>query len=63
MDRRAFWAVLLVVLTGCGVMLYGVSLNHGAAPNVPVGVGGAVVLVGIAALTLGIAAAEDDAGH
>lgn len=57
-EAQTFGLAGLLTVAGMAVMLWGVSLNNGEAPNAPILGGGAVVLVAIAVITLGIAASE-----
>ena len=53
-ESRSFGLAVLLVLVGLAVLLYGVTLNHGAALNAVIAAGGAVVVVGIAIMTAGV---------
>lgn len=57
-EARTFGLASLLVVAGMAVMLYGVSLNNGEAPNGPIMAGGAVMLAAIGVLTMGVMAAE-----
>jgi peptidoglycan/LPS O-acetylase OafA/YrhL len=51
-EARSFGLAILLVVVGLAVLLYGVTLNHGASLNPTIAAGG--VVVGIAVMTLGV---------
>lgn len=58
-QRTTFATALALTVAGLAIMLYGVTLNSGQAPNAPVAVGGTVVLVAFAILTAGVLAVDE----
>lgn len=60
-QRAIFGSALGLTVVGLAVMLYGVSLNNGAGPNVPIAGGGLVILVAFAILSAGVIGLDD--GH
>lgn len=53
-QRTTFGTALALTIGGLAIMLYGVSLNSGAAPNVPVAIGGVVIIAAFAILAAGV---------
>jgi hypothetical protein len=65
-ESRTFAAVVALTIGGLAVMLYGVSLNAGQAMNNVMVAGGAVLIVALGLLTMGIDlidADESETGH
>lgn len=58
-ETGTFGSATLVVLAGLVVMLYGVSLNNGVAFDLPMVVGGGIVIVGVIILMLGVLRLEE----
>ena len=59
-EARSFGVAVGLVLLGLAVLLYGVTLNHGAALNATIAVGGVIVVVGLAITTLGVVRIDAD---
>jgi len=59
-ESTTFGFATALTIIGLAIMLYGVTLNSGQAPNAVVAVGG-VVVVAFAVLTAGVMAI--DGGH
>jgi hypothetical protein len=60
------WASLLALVGGLGIMLYGVELTAGASTNLPMLVGGAIIVVAILLLSWAamlLDEPEDEHGH
>jgi hypothetical protein len=53
-EARSFGAAALLTILGLAVLLWGVSLNNGQAPNGPIVLGGAIIVVAIAILSAGV---------
>lgn len=53
-QRTTFGTALGLTLVGLAIMLYGVSLNSGAAPNATVAVGGTLIVVAVGILAAGV---------
>ena len=60
-EPTTFGFATALTIIGLAIMLYGVTLNSGQAPNAAVAVGGVVVVVAFAVLTAGVMAI--DGGH
>jgi hypothetical protein len=58
-ESRTFGTVVLLMLAGLAVMLWGVSLNSGLAVNTPMLAGGAILVVATALLTVGVGVLEE----
>jgi len=58
-ESRTFGMVVLLMLAGLAVMLWGVSLNSGLAVNTPMLAGGAILVVATALLTVGVGVLEE----
>jgi hypothetical protein len=53
-ESTMFSLAMGVLLAGLAVMLYGVTLNNGAALNPTIAIGGVVAIGGVLVLTRGI---------
>ena len=60
-ESTTFGFATALTIIGLAIMLYGVTLNSGQAPNTVVAVGGVVVVIAFAVLTAGVMAI--DSGH
>lgn len=53
-EARSFGIGFGLVVLGLAVLLFGVTLNHGAALNTTIAAGGVVVIGGLAVVTAGV---------
>ena len=60
-DRTPFALTIVLTLVGLGILLYGVTLNAGEQLNGPMIAGGAVLVLGIGALTAWIISLDENA--
>lgn len=58
-QRATFATTLALTIVGLAVMLFGVTLNSGRAPNLPVAIGETVAIVAFAILTAGVMAVAE----
>ncbi len=61
-ESTMFGASLVGIMTGLGVLIYGVTLNNGEELNEIMLAGGVVVLAAFGLLTLGVARLEEPEG-
>lgn len=59
METATFWLATLGTVLGLVILLYGVSLNSGAALNTPILAGGVVMIAAVGLHTAGIMRARD----
>lgn len=58
-ETRDFGLATLLTIVGLAVLLWGVSLNHGAAFNGPIVAGGLIVAVGIGIILVALMRLEE----